>query len=125
TLLEEVLKCLFCKIYIKKEKNIIINYDYSLSIEQKYHQAFHEIKILLPKLFNTQDKLQLDQESLELVDQKLEILDINQWSYDPFGDAYEVFTSSIVKGKEGQFFTPQNAIDLLVELINPQTSESV
>ncbi|MDD1428171.1 N-6 DNA methylase, partial [Dolichospermum sp. ST_sed9] len=125
TLLEEVIKCLFCKIYLKKHQNIVINPDTKLSIQQQYQKTFSEIQILLPNLFNSQDKLQLDKNSLEFVDQKLEILDIHQWSYDPFGDAYEVFTSSIVKGKEGQFFTPQNAIDLLVELINPQPGETI
>lgn len=125
TLLEEVIKCLFCKIYLKKDKNIVIDHNANLSVEQIYQRTFKEICILLPNLFNSQDKLQLDQNSLDFIDQKLEILDINQWSYDPFGDAYEVFTSSIVKGKEGQFFTPQNAIDLLVELINPQAGETI
>jgi type I restriction enzyme M protein len=125
TLLEEVIKCLFCKIYLKKHQNIVINPDTKLSIQQQYQKTFSEIQILLPNLFNSQDKLQLDKNSLEFIDQKLEILDIHQWSYDPFGDAYEVFTSSIVKGKEGQFFTPQNAIDLLVELINPQLGETI
>ncbi|MFH1827574.1 MAG: N-6 DNA methylase, partial [bacterium] len=44
---------------------------------------------------------------------------------DPFGDAYEVFVGDSIRGQEGQFFTPQNVVSLLVSLIKPRQGETI
>ena len=67
----------------------------------------------------------LDSTSLAYIDQMLDGAEIDNPVRDPFGDAYEVFIGSNVRGQDGQFFTPQNAVELVVSLINPQPGEKI
>ncbi|UBF29300.1 N-6 DNA methylase [Kovacikia minuta CCNUW1] len=130
-LLAEVIKCLFCKLYLRKQGVQFTELNTPLSIAKEYRQAFLELRDLLPaifgldSLFNQEEDILLDAESLTYVDQKLEGIDLDNWNRDPFGDAYEVFVGSVVRGQEGQFFTPQNAIELLVSIVDPRPGEKI
>lgn len=125
TLLQEAIKCLFCKLYIKRNKSEILLGGDADAIAFAYKQTFETIRTLLPSLFAESGELILDSESIAYIDQKLDLIDLNNWSRDPFGDLYEVFIGSIVRGQEGQFFTPQNAIELLVSIVDPRPGEKI
>jgi type I restriction enzyme M protein len=128
TLLTEVIKCLFCKINLKRKQVFFDSTDADL-VASYYKKSFFELYEILPDLFgeqavfNFQENLLLDSNCIAFIDQKLSRLSFDNWTRDPFGDAYEVFVGSVVRGQEGQFFTPQNAVDLLVSLVNPQPGE--
>jgi type I restriction enzyme M protein len=126
TLLQEVIKALFCKLYIKKNSDSLPqpqgNGD---AIAERYKQAFSKVRQLLPSTFNKDDELLLNSDSLTYVDTLLESAEVDDPASDPIGDAYEAFIGSSVRGQEGQFFTPQNAVRLLVSLVNPQPGERV
>lgn len=128
TLLAEVIKCLFCKVYLNHKKVSFDESDISL-ISNYYKQTFSELHEVLPDLFgkeaifNFDEKLVLNSNCIAFIDQKLSCFSVDNWTRDPFGDVYEVFVGSVVRGQEGQFFTPQNAVDLLVSLVNPQPGE--
>src|SRR5262249_53467682 len=79
----------------------------------------------LPRVFESSEELLLDPASLAYVDQRLDSIEIDNPKRDLFGDAYEAFTSNGFRGQEGQFFTPQNAISLLVSIVNPEPGERV
>jgi type I restriction enzyme M protein len=128
TLLQEVIKALFCKLYIKKNSNYLHQPQgngNSGAIAEHYKDAFSKVRQLLPSTFNKDDELLLNSESLTYVDTLLESADVDDPASDPIGDAYEAFIGSSVRGQEGQFFTPQNAVRLLVSLVNPQPGERI
>jgi type I restriction enzyme M protein len=124
-LLQEVIKCLFCKLHLKRRRNEIEDSTDVLGLAHIYRQAFSEVRSRLPNLFSEEDELLLDPTSLAYLDQMLGILPLDDPAYDPFGDAYEVFIGSGIRGQEGQFFTPQNAADLLVSIITPKPGEKI
>ncbi len=127
-LLSEVIKCLFCKLHLRRQEVQLDDSDPFL-IAKQYRSAFSDLHDFLPTLFGTEaifsskEELLLDPASIAFIDRKLDRIDLNNWSRDPFGDAYEIFVGSIVRGQEGQFFTPQNAIELLVSLLDPKPGE--
>jgi type I restriction enzyme M protein len=127
-LLAEVIKCLFCKIHLNRKNHIFDGKDSEL-IANCYRKTFLELYDLIPDLFNKQaifsskENLLLDSNCIAFIDERLSNLNLNSWIRDPFGDVYEVFIGAVVRGQEGQFFTPQNAVDLLVSLVNPQPGE--
>lgn len=127
-LLTEVIKCLFCKLYLLRQLVEFDNNDAFL-VAKQYRKAFAELRDLLPNLFGIQaifsyeEELLLDPTSITYIDQKLAKINLNNWSRDPFGDAYEIFIGSSIRGQEGQFFTPQNAVELLVSLVTPKPGE--
>lgn len=123
SLLQVVIKCLFCKAMLAR-RGIAISDDPETLLKE-YSEAFEEVQTLLPEYFDSSDELQLDAEALAFVDAALGFVDFGGGANDPFGDAYEAFLGSAVRGQEGQFFTPRNAVDLLVSVVDPVPGEKV
>ncbi|MCT7987249.1 N-6 DNA methylase [Laspinema olomoucense] len=128
TLLQETIKCLFCKLYFQQNPSLfepIHDPTHVDAIARRYHKAFGQLRLLLPRLFPPEQPLLLDPHSLAQIDILLNKADLNTPVQDPFGDIYEVFMGSQIRGQEGQFFTPGNAIALLVALVNPIPGETL
>lgn len=124
TLFEVAIDCLFCKIYIQQNEGELEGED-AETIGDRYCHALRELRGLLPERFGDRDKLKLDLESLVAVDKLLETAGLNNPIRDPIGDLYEVFMGANVRGQNGQFFTPQNAIEAIVSMVDPQPGETI
>lgn len=125
TLLEEVVKCFFCKYYIETHLKNGVAIDDAIHLSKKYREVFAEIKKKLPYVFDNAEEIQLDPVSILFVNSELSKIDFNKLNRDPFGDLYEVFVSNGVREEEGQFFTPQNGVELLISMVNPQKGEKI
>ena len=128
TLLQETIKCLFCKLYCQQHPSLfdqIYDQPNIEAIARRYHQSFASLRQLLPTLFTPDQRLLLDAQSLAQIDAFLNTADLDIRVHDPFGEIYEVFMGSQIRGQEGQFFTPMNAIALLVDLVNPRPGETL
>lgn len=124
-LLNEVIKCIFCKLLIQRtETSTTVSSD-DLELARRYRIAFSELKKLLPNMFDDNEELLLDPTSIDYIDSILSNVDITSLQSDPIGDAYETFTGSIVRGQEGQFFTPRNVVETLVSIVNPEEGELI
>jgi len=123
-LLEEVVKVLFCKFYIDNE-NIKIDSKNEIELAKTYRRVFTQAKINIPKTLGRYEEILLDPTSLSYVHSRLNLLTDRVLKEDPFGDAYEVFVGDSIRGQEGQFFTPQNVVSLLVSIIKPQPGETI
>lgn len=124
TLLEEVVKCVFCKYYLIKNSDDNFSVD-EFEILKKYKDVFSTIKEQLSFIFEQNEEIQLDQISLNYVNNELNNIDLFNTNRDLFGDLYEVFISTGVREEEGQFFTPLNGVRLLVSLVNPSPKENI
>ncbi len=125
-LLDEVVKCLFCKVYLVTHvQEFSHNNDGSVALTELYERVFTELKDKLPSIFDRTDQILLDPESIEFIDNKLGEIELVTSKRDYFGDLYEVLIGSGIREEEGQFFTPQNGTDSLVSIINPQPGEKI
>ena len=124
-LLEEVVKCFFCKHYILTHFNEVVMADDAINLSKKYREVFSELKKKLPYIFEKSEEIQLDPLSILFVDTELNKVDFKNVNRDPFGDLYEVFVSTGVREEEGQFFTPQNGVELLISLVKPKLGEKI
>lgn len=128
TLLQETIKCLFCKLYFQQNPSLFDSIDDPTNIEaiaRRYHKSFAQLRLILPTLFPPEQPLLLDPHSLAQIDSLLNKADLDTLAHDPFGEIYEVFMGSQIRGQDGQFFTPLNAIALLVALVNPLPGETL
>ncbi len=123
-LLEEVVKILFCKFYLDKENSDLSDHT-EIDLAKAYRRTFAQIKSDLPNILGKYDEMLLDPPSLAYVHNKLNLLTDRVVKEDPFGDAYEVFVGDSVRGQDGQFFTPQNAVSLLVSMVNPKSADRI
>jgi len=118
-LLDELLKCLFCKLYIElgltssfNEKVALIDYAKAVRI------VFSKVREDFPDIYNSHSEILLDPESIlrVMTDCSFSLIDA---ASDPIGDAFEVFVGSESRSRSGQFFTPRSVTDLLVKMIEP------
>ena len=125
TLLDELLKCLFCKLYIELElvpplKIETSSIDYTKTIRG----IFAKVREDFPDIYTSQSEIILDPETIYMVMTNCSFSLIDATS-DPIGDAFEVFVGSESRSRSGQFFTPRSVTDLLVKAVDPKPGESI
>ena len=126
TLLDEVLKCLFCKLYLETvATDQQPHVDDEFGKAQLYRRVFQIVRKDFPEIYAPDEELLLDPRALEHVLRNLDFSLTDSVETDPIGDAFEVFAGSESRSRSGQFFTPRNATDLLVEAVDPQPGESI
>lgn len=122
-LVEELVKCIFCRALTVHDGDRVP--EDALALAKFYRSQFARLKQSLPDVFDAAAEILLDPTSLRYVDEQLCEIDFRDPLTDPIGDAYEAFIGSATRGAEGQFFTPQGAVRLLVDLVDPAPGERV
>jgi type I restriction enzyme M protein len=124
-LLDEVLKCFFCKLFIEKEeeKEFLIDTD-QFSLAKKIRTIFTNVRLEFPDIYDKNTEILLDPNTLAYVIKSLDFSIMDALS-DPIGDAFEIFTGSESKGNSGQFFTPRSVTSLLVAALDPKPGETI
>jgi len=127
-LLEEVLKCIFASQYLGESEE---GQDKSpalidpLETAKGIRRAFRQVVLRYPDLFDAESEILLGSDDLLWVMQRLSSQATSRSDSDFIGDAYEAFIGSALRGQDGQFFTPRNAIRFLVEAVDPRPGETV
>lgn len=122
-LLDEVLRCVFCRALMARSGEAAPEGPEALLAS--YRAQLARLKALIPDVFPADAEIGLDAASLVEVDRELRGLDLDDPRADPIGDAYEVFIAAATRGAVGQFFTPQSAVRMLVDLVDPRPGERV
>jgi type I restriction enzyme M protein len=117
-LLNELLKILFCKLYIEVGKASGDIFSDGVASARVMKSTFNAIKADFPDLFDKHDEILLSQRDASYVLNACQFPMVNE-DADPIGDAFEVFSGSEARGKAGQFFTPRGVTDLLVDMVAP------
>ncbi|MCA2920242.1 MAG: N-6 DNA methylase [Microcystis sp. M015S1] len=124
-LLDEVLKCLFCKLLIEREKIEPINLSVDpFSLSKQLRSAFNIVRSEFTEIYTDESEILLDPKSLSYVMNQLNFSIMDAES-DPIGDAFEVFVGSESRGNSGQFFTPRSVTNLLVQALDPKGHETI
>lgn len=124
-LLDEVLKCLFCKLLIERgEADAVDGTADPFGLSRQLRSTFKMVRSEFTEIFPKDTEILLDPSSLLYVMGQLSfsIMDADS---DPIGDAFEVFVGSESKGNSGQFFTPRSVTNLLVQALDPKPYETI
>lgn len=92
---------------------------------QSVASAFQAYSQRLAGIPGRPKRIDLDPASIAYVNRSLKGIDLESPQADPVGDLYEAFIGSAIRGSEGQFFTPQNAAQWLVDAVAPTGGERV
>lgn len=125
TLLDEVLKCLFCKLLIERgEADAVDGSADPFGLSRQLRSTFKRVQSEFTEIFPKDTEILLDPSSLLYVMGQLSfsIMDADS---DPIGDAFEVFVGSESRGNSGQFFTPRSVTNLLVQALDPKQYETI
>ena len=86
-LVEEVVKCIFCRAATVDEGKSVPEDPTALA--DFYRQQLSRLKTMLPDVFEPASDILLDPSSLRYVDQQLREIDLRDPLTDPIGDAYK------------------------------------
>lgn len=128
----QLINLVFCKIYDEKFKGADAMVDFRVGIGEdpedvrtRILNVFEQVKAKYTDVFDKTDTISLDANALAYVVGELQPFCLIEAPRDAVGEAFEVFVGSTLKGAQGQFFTPRNVIQLMVEIINPATTDLV
>jgi type I restriction enzyme M protein len=133
SLAQEIIGLLFCKILDEQERgpdDIVefragIGEDPSL-VQKRILALFKKVKTAtFEDVFSNDDTIKLDPDSLVYVVGELQNYCIMAADRDAVGDAFEVFIGPALRGSEGQFFTPRNVIQMMVNILDPKPGENI
>jgi type I restriction enzyme M protein len=127
SLLEEIVKCAFCRVTLERQ-GAAIPYMSTISsdvVASQYKATFQTIKQKFPALFAKDDAILLEDSYIAYMDHELASIDILGETNDLIGDIYETFVGTALRGQEGQFFTPKIAVRALVQLTDPQPDDVI
>lgn len=133
----EFLKIIFCK--IEDERNISHplefyatsgernNPDGQLTVKNRISKIFECVKKAkaYKTIFNANDELLLQPRSLAKIVSELQKYSLLKTNIDIKGKAYEEIVGANLRGDRGEFFTPRNIMKMVVDMIDPQTDETI
>ena len=124
-LLDEVLKCLFCKLYIETSaaESLPTEHD-TFALAHYVRSVFGKVRNDFPDIYPKDAEILLDPQAISTVMRECQFSLLDAGT-DPIGDAFEVFVGSESRGRAGQFFTPQTVTDFLVKAIDPRPGETI
>lgn len=121
SLMHEIVKCMFC---LAVFPDLPSSSD-AEGIANTYREAFRRLVKLRQTVFKSNEELLLDPNSIAQVDAVLRRFNYDSEEQDPLSELYQVFVSNEVRGREGQFFTPTEAVRWLVDAIDPKAGEKI
>lgn len=138
---DEISKILFIKTIYERDnsKNQIFSLDiyikekidfekYRFNERKDFYQfLFEQTKkdYIDDDLFEPTEIIRIRENSFEAIVKELEIYNLSTTSDDVKGIAFEQFLGKTFRGELGQFFTPRTIVDFMVEVLDPQETETI
>ncbi|MFH1967960.1 MAG: N-6 DNA methylase, partial [bacterium] len=76
-------------------------------------------------IFSYDERIEINSKELSFIISKIENYSLLSASRDVIGDAFEELISVSFRGGEGQFFTPKNVVQMMVEVLEPKSGEKI
>ena len=127
---QNIMRLLFCKIYDEKNSRNIIEFsnrpdeNYDL-FQRRIDDLFEKVKNNYPDIFEQNEKIEIKAEELSFIVSKLEDYSIINADRDVIGDAFEELIGTSFRGGEGQFFTPRNVVQMMIDVLSPREGERI
>ena len=125
TIASQVILLMLCKIYDEKFTKVSDDLKFRASVADKDSEIkkrigslFAATKEMYGDVISKNDEILFDGKTLRGIVGQLQSFSILATDRDCMADAFEVFIDKAVKEKEGQFFTPRNVVNVLVEAVN-------
>lgn len=129
---QNIMRLLFCKIYDEKTKQFNELIDFANRPNEDINEFALRIKNLFDRvksqyfdIFEESEEIEIIPNDLSFIVSKLEdyyLIDANR---DIIADAFEELIGTAFRGGEGQFFTPRNVVQMMIDVMQPQSGEKI
>ncbi len=120
---------LFCKIYDEKYNKKLEFYIAEKNTDEEVKSIIDSLLEKMKEKYNTiftdDDIIELDGASLKYVIKKLQSYSLTTANRDIIADAFEELIGTSFRGGEGQFFTPRNIVEMIIDVLKPQKGEYI
>lgn len=129
---QNIMRLLFCKIYDEKntpkEKIVEVanrpNEDLQI-FYSRISNVFEQVKHKYPDIFEVEDEIEINPADLSYIISKFEENSILDADRDIIADAFEELIGRAFRGGEGQFFTPRNIVQMMIDILQPKANEKI
>ncbi|MFF4086350.1 restriction endonuclease subunit M [Streptomyces nigra] len=94
-------------------------------ISARVRELFEDVKREYKDVFKPTDEITLSDRALAFIVSELAPYDLTGTDVDAKGIAYQELVGINLRGDRGQYFTPRGAVNLMVEILDPQEDETV
>jgi type I restriction enzyme M protein len=130
---DELSKVMFCKLYEEKERprdnrfRISVFDDLAKMRINVVKQIFTDAKSApaYRDLMAPDDQISLQDRTIRKIVQLFENYDLGLTAFDVKGEAFEYFLGDTFTGGLGEYFTPRNVVEFMVEAIDPKIGDRV
>ncbi|MFC9493761.1 restriction endonuclease subunit M [Streptomyces sp. NPDC056982] len=95
------------------------------AIAKRVRSLFEDVKSQYSEVFKPTDEITLSDQALAFIVSELAHYDLSASDIDAKGIAYQELVGINLRGDRGQYFTPRVAVNLMVEMLDPQQDETV
>ncbi|WP_329294301.1 methylation-associated defense system DNA methyltransferase MAD2 [Streptomyces pseudovenezuelae] len=95
------------------------------AISARVKELFEDVKREYKDVFKPTDEITLSDRALAFIVSELAPYDLTGTDVDAKGIAYQELVGTNLRGDRGQYFTPRGAVNLMVEILDPQEDETV
>jgi len=126
----EFVRILFCKIFDEKYHNndrrfTSNSYESEHEVGKRVKQLFEEVKEVFPDVFEKEERIHLDNNSIKYIVDKLQNHFLINAERDAISEAFQAFWGPGMRGEKGQFFTPRNVVRMCVDMLDPKPGELI
>ncbi len=129
---ENLMRILFCKIFDEKytKSNEVVEFsrkpnEVSNMLKKRILVLFDKVKNKYADLFDKDETIEIDSDTLSYIVSKLETISISNAERDIVADAFEELIGTSFRGDEGQFFTPRNVVQMMIDILKPKSGERI
>lgn len=130
---KQIVNLIFCKLVDEINKKPDEEVEFYIRNGESDEEFYDRIKIFFNEnvkekyreLMSENEQITLNKELVYLVAKEFQYISLLQSSKDILSDAFEIFVSKILKDEGGQFFTPPNIIEFIVNYLDPKIDSKI
>ena len=127
---QNIMRLLFCKIYDEQNNKDILEFSNRLdedlkTFNSRFDILFDLVKKSYSEIFEKNEKIEVEGKALSYVVSKLEKYSILDADRDVIADAFEELIGRAFRGGEGQFFTPRNVVQMMIDVLQPSSNHKI
>lgn len=129
---QNIMRLLFCKIYDEKTKHSeeLIEFanrpnESEYKFEIRIKKLFKEVKSTYFDIFDDDEEIEISPKDLSFIVKRMERYYLLGADRDIIADAFEELIGTAFRGGEGQFFTPRNIVQMMIDVMCPQSNEKI
>lgn len=129
---QNIMRILFCKIYDEKNKKndelveIANRPEETLqNFAKRIKSVFSNVKTQYSDIFEQDEEIEINDAELSYIISKLEKFSLLDADRDIIADAFEELIGTSFRGGEGQFFTPRNVVQMMIDILQPKAGDKI